>query len=142
MLGPVNVGKDCVVGMMSVVMPSTSLDKGVALAPMTMVPLGATLPPNTTWEGSPARKKEGPLLPAAAPVRQSGFAKLGTLAEDSESMVALQGESLPYAVVASRQVFALLVSIAMTWMALLPMAVGVIYTWRVPLVRINVKFLS
>ena len=132
-LGPVNIGKDCVIGMMSVVMPSTSLDNGVALAPMTMVPLSATLPPNTTWEGSPARKKEGPLLPEE-PVQQSGFATLGSLDEDGETFDVVQGESLPAGVVASRQINYLITSLAMTCMALQPMALVVVHAWRVPLV--------
>ena len=132
-LGPVNIGKDCVIGMMSVVMPSTSLDNGVALAPMTMVPLGATLPPNTTWAGSPARKKEGPLLPEG-PMQQSGFATLSSLDEDAERFALVQGESLPAGVVALREIIYLITSLVMTCMALLPMALGVVYTWRVPLV--------
>lgn len=131
-LGPVNIGKDCVVGLMSAIMPSTSLDNGVALAPMTMVPLGVALPPNTTWEGSPAREKKGSLL-AEGPSSGTRFA---SIAEEAGSFTNVQGESLPHAEVTRKQFTWVLGTAAMTWVAFLPMAFGIVASWYIPLVRL------
>ena len=51
------IGDACSIGMLSFISPDSTIDDNVTLAPMTLVPIGAALPPNSTWHGSPARKQ-------------------------------------------------------------------------------------
>jgi thioester reductase-like protein len=116
-LGEVNIGSNCYVGMQSVVMPGSSLDTGVSLEAMSMVPLGAALPPNTAWEGSPARPKDKNAVVPASGATVHGEQQLSPGAVENFKHIGLA------------------VSIAMTWISLLPLAASV-YLWQASLVLV------
>jgi len=129
-LGPVYVGQDVVVGPMSVVMPETSLDNGVKLATASMVPLATSLAPETTWEGVPVRPRDGPLL-AYKKEPVTGISRRRTRAKIGREGGQQTGNILPSASVQAIQTAGALVSVAATWVALLPAAAGAVLLWRV-----------
>jgi non-ribosomal peptide synthetase-like protein len=121
-LQEVNIGSGCHVGAHSVVMPGASLDNGVSLEAMSMVPLGAALPPNTAWEGSPARPKEKNAAAGDAAAPAAGIE---------------EGQQLSPSDVNKYKYVGIAVSIAMTWIALLPLAIAVVYLWQTSLVLVS-----
>jgi len=128
-LSQVHIGKGCSVGMMSVIMPQTSLDNAVALAALSMVPMGVTLAPNTTWEGSPVRPKEGPLVPTQSkPNASKNRGRRGATSQDADTVL---GEPLGPMTVAAVQLLGLFMCIAASWVAVLPAAVVAVLLWQV-----------
>ncbi|KAL4526183.1 hypothetical protein Ndes2437B_g07439 [Nannochloris sp. 'desiccata'] len=126
-LQEVNIGSDCFVGMQSVVMPGTSLDNGVSLEGMSMVPLGVALPPNTTWQGSPARLKEKSPASVAGGANNNGSS---VAANGIAPSPVEENQLLSSGAVTTANQIGLAVSIAMTWLALLPLAASVVYLWQ------------
>ncbi len=131
-LAPVSIGNGCVVGMLSVIMPDSSLDNDVVLAPMSMVPLGAALPPMTTWEGSPVQLRKSPLTGLKGTSRRrAGVGKFvswkSNVGRDNTSI----GKSMSQYTIGAVQALGPVVSLILTWVALLPMAAGVVFFWRV-----------
>jgi thioester reductase-like protein len=131
-IGPIYVAEDCSVGMLSVIMPHTSLDHNVALAPMSMVPLGTALPPMTTWHGSPVRKKEGSLL---APQQYGNKLRGGNpFSFKYTAMLASAVQNHPGRVQSAlasgaTRIIGGLVGGILSWLALMPAAVGVLFLW-------------
>lgn len=128
------IGKDCKIGMHSVISPETSLDYGVTLEPMSMVPLGTALPPMTSWEGVPVQpkpeKKQKKAQKSAADRLRGVRAALprghsgGHAHHDAEEEA--QGTPLAAADLRSAQCFGFLISAIASWIAFLPMSIGVV----------------
>ncbi len=53
-IGPVTVGKDCVIGSNSVLMPNSSMKDGAILGDQSLLSSFQTIPENSFWAGSPA----------------------------------------------------------------------------------------
>jgi len=124
-IGPIYIAKNCSIGMLSIVMPHTSLDHSVALAPMSMVPLGTALPPMTTWFGSPVRRREGSLL-ARQQNTDSFNCKVSAMLASS-----VQNGPVAQTVLASaatRLAGVILPGVA-SWLALLPASGGFMFLW-------------
>jgi len=141
-LGQVFAGKDCSVGMMSVVMPNTSLDNCVTLAPMSMVTSGTALPPYTTWEGSPVRPKEGPVVPAPQTMSSSKRCRSSKRPTVIQSDVDVTGEPLSPVATKVWQLAGLLISLLGTWLAMLPMICGAAFFWQVSLLQDNFEIVA
>jgi len=128
---PVSIGERCIVGSMSVVMPQTSLDNDVVIAPMSMVPLGVSLPPDTIWEGSPVRPKDGE-LPTwdGEPIIGEG-GDLVLLEESIIEMSAGRCDPASMFLVIPMRILAILLPFLLTWVAFWPMAVVTVLLWQV-----------
>lgn len=118
--------------MLSVIMPDSSLDNDVVLAPMSMVPLGAALPPLSTWEGSPVQLRKSPMAGLkGTSARVEGTGKLvswkSNISRDDTSI----GKPLSPYTIGAIQTLGPLVALILTWLALLPMAAGIVLSWRV-----------
>lgn len=133
-LAAVNIGEDCNLATLSVIMPGTSLDHGVTLEAMSMVPFGAALPHMTKWEGSPVLKA-GPSLPTVQSTgrRSSGIGSLAAVEEGRVSTedTPTRGRSLYKFTVGAVELFGFVISLAATYVAILPMGVGAVYLWSV-----------
>jgi non-ribosomal peptide synthetase-like protein len=75
-IGPVSVGRDCVVGTRSVLCPHTVMNDGSRLEDLSLLPSGAQIPAGETWAGSPSRRVSRPQAkpdrpPALSPVQRS-----------------------------------------------------------------------
>ncbi|KAL4545101.1 hypothetical protein Ndes2526B_g02216 [Nannochloris sp. 'desiccata'] len=126
-LGPIYIAENCSVGMLSIIMPHTSLDHSVALAPMSMVPLGTALPPMTTWHGSPVRKREGSLL---APQENTNLFSFKYTAMLASSVQDHPGVAQNVLASAATRLGGGIVRGVSSWLALLPVSVGVIFLWN------------
>jgi hypothetical protein len=125
------IGKNCKIGMRSIISPETSLDNGVTLEPMSMVPLGTALPPMTAWEGAPVRPKSKKKKPnKSAHDRLRGVrAVLPRGHSDShhedDTEEAAQGTPLPEADLQAMQCFGFFITVVTSWMAFLPMCIAI-----------------
>lgn len=128
-LQPVSIGKGCVVGMHTVIMPQCALDNGVTLAPMSMVPVGTALPLNTNWEGSPVHPKVAPLLAVPAAEKKDAGKKGKFVSWTDEAKVV--GDPVPSTRLRTMKLRGLALTLALTWVALLPMASWTLSLWKV-----------
>ena len=113
-LGPVFLGKDVAVGSLSVLLPHTSVDEGVQLEAMSMVPVGAALPPHTRWEGSPLRKHEH----ASKDVRKRTTCSCRSVGRGAVGEATLQ--ALPRLVVALVHFLGILITLILTAVSVWP----------------------
>ena len=112
-------------------MPQTSLDNGITLAPMSMVPIGTALPPNTNWIGSPIRPKSSRLMAVPAEDKiDKGKKKKGKFVSWSDES---QVQGTPVSTRKWRQVKleGVVLTMALTWVSLLHMAYYAIAFWKV-----------
>jgi non-ribosomal peptide synthetase-like protein len=82
-IGPVSVGRECVVGTRSVLCPHTVMDDGARLEDLSLLPSGARIPAAETWAGSPSRRVSHPQAkpdrpPARSPVYRAVIIALYT----------------------------------------------------------------
>jgi hypothetical protein len=125
------IGKDCKIGMRSILSPESSLDNGVILEPMSMVPLGTALPPDTAWEGVPVRpkpKKKKPKQSAQDRLRgvRSVLPRGHSESHHGDDSEPTEGTPLPPAELRSLQLFGCLIAMAASWVAFLPMTIGIV----------------
>ena len=140
-LSSVNIGKDCKVGALSVLMPDISLDNGVTLEPMSMVPLGSALAPMTAWEGTPVRPRKVQAEKAAmasrgvARAHLSGISEIAPLEEGAkDAATAVQGRLSPQQWSGLCNASVCLFCSLATLIAFMPMGIGFVYflvNWRV-----------
>lgn len=125
-LYPVSIGNNCTIGMMSAILPQSSVDHGVSIAPMSMVPLGSSLLPSTTWEGSPVRPKDSTLLPQKL---RGSCAELSTI-EEGGNVVEMEGKPLHAWVINVIQTIGAVIAFLIVWISLLPLLVAMVSGWK------------
>lgn len=129
-LSTIFIGKDCSVGMQCVLSPDSSLDNGITLESMSMVPLGTALPPMTSWEGAPVRLKKERINSktersrlgerrdhVSQPSRQS--------VEDGDVSEAAEGTPLSNAAVCAVQCFGFFMTLLISWVSFLPISLAI-----------------
>lgn len=133
LMSAVNIGKDCKIGMQSVLGPEVSLDNAVSSEPMSMVPLGTALAPMTAWEGVPVRPKKPQKKPQTRKEVDIGDRLRGKRAQDPsdneekgiiDDALEPQGMPLSPAAVYAVQFFGFAISIIVTCIAFMPMTLA------------------
>ena len=117
--------------MYSVLSPETSLDNGVTLEPMSMVPLGTALPPNTAWEGVPVQPKSQKKVKKSAGDRLRGIRATLPRGQSGghhreNDVEPVQGTPLLLADLQKAQCAGFLVTVLASWVAFLPMSIGIV----------------
>jgi non-ribosomal peptide synthetase-like protein len=80
-IGPVSVGRGCLVGTRSVLCPGTEMEDGARLEDLSLLLSGARIPAGQTWSGSPAQRRFPTKHTAARPpgrlqIHRAGIAML------------------------------------------------------------------
>jgi carbonic anhydrase/acetyltransferase-like protein (isoleucine patch superfamily) len=83
-IGPISVGRDCLVGTRSVLCPGAVMEDGARLEDLSLLLSGARTPAGETWFGSPAQRR----FPTKNAARTDG-ARLEALS------LLMKGEMLP-----------------------------------------------
>jgi len=75
-IGPVSVGRDCLVGTRSVLCPGAVMEDGARLEDLSLLGSGARIPAGETWSGSPAEPRAA-VVPAERPAARSRICNAG-----------------------------------------------------------------
>jgi non-ribosomal peptide synthetase-like protein len=79
-IGPVTVGRACLVGTRAVLCPGTLMEDGARLEDLSLLPDNSRIPAGETWSGSPAQRRDRPAnAEPSNPPRRRGRIHASTL---------------------------------------------------------------